>query len=420
MSKVTVENRRGKITIINRLSYPEAVNERVYNAVASGMFEGFLPVYIRQKGKETRLECVVQGYIPLTQYFSGIVTKKMFLDFAHELALLIKSCDKHMINANNLDLQSDRIFVDPQTKRVKCIFWPIVNNQRENPPHMFLRQLPFGLNFNPYEDRDYLEAYKAFFGGVNPFAVNSFDRLVLKLAGKKGPDGYTTPSEALSGALGGDAKSKQRDIDLKKKVNIEYDPFADDADPVDVQEEVRPSEPEITPQTNEVICASCGKKNPQGAKFCGACGTKIEICSAEIAVEEPEDETPPSGNGFETMVLGDDTGGTTVLGYDEEEEPVYPTLVRLRTEEAYSVNKPSFRIGTEQSYCDLFICDNNYISRSHADIITRDNRYYIVDHNSTNKTFVDGKVIPAEKEIEIFEGTQIRLANEDFTFSTES
>ena len=194
MSKITFENKKGKITIINRLSYPETVNERVYNAIASGMFEGFLPVSIRQKRKETRIECVVQGLIPLTQYFNGIVTKKMFLDFVHEIALLIKNCEKNMVNANNLDLQNDKIFVDPQTKSVKCIFWPVVNNQRGNPPHLFLKQLPFELNFNPHEDNDYLETYKAFFDGFNPFSVNSFDRMVLRLSGKKSTGGHTTPS----------------------------------------------------------------------------------------------------------------------------------------------------------------------------------------------------------------------------------
>ena len=412
MSKITFENKKGKITIINRLSYPETVNERVYNAIASGMFEGFLPVSIRQKRKETRIECVVQGLIPLTQYFNGIVTKKMFLDFVHEIALLIKNCEKNMVNANNLDLQNDKIFVDPQTKSVKCIFWPVVNNQRGNPPHLFLKQLPFELNFNPHEDNDYLETYKAFFGGINPFSVNSFDRMVLKLSGKKGTGGHTTPSEALSGALGGDAKVEKKETDAKKKVNIEYDPFADNSGHTNE----RKVEREIKHDTNCVYCSSCGAKNNVGANFCVQCGSKLKK-------EEVVEETPPKDDDtidFGTMVLGDDSGGTTVLGYDEPDEPVYPTLIRLRTEEAYSVDKPTFRIGTEQSYCDLFICDNNYISRSHADIVTRDDRYYIVDRNSTNKTFVDGKVIPAEKEVEIFPGTQIRLANEDFTFNIES
>lgn len=412
MSKITFENKKGKITIINRLSYPETVNERVYNAVASGMFEGFLPVSIRQKRKETRIECVVQGLIPLAQYFNGIVTRKMFLDFVHEIALLIKSCEKNMVNANNLDLQTDKIFVDPQTKSVKCIFWPVVNNQRGNPPYLFLKQLPFELNFNPHEDNDYLEKYKAFFGGINPFSVNSFDRMVLKLSGKKSTGGHATPSEALSDALGGNAKSEKKETDAKKKVNIEYDPFEDNSGHTDE----RKVEREIKHDTNRIFCSSCGAKNQLGSNFCIQCGTKLKK-------DEPVVEEKPKDNDtidFGTMVLGDDSGGTTVLGYDEPEEPVFPVLIRDRTDESFTIDKPIYRIGTEQKYCDLFISDNSFISRSHADLITKNERYYIIDRNSTNKTYIDGKVIPIEKEIEIFSGTRIRLANEDFTFIIES
>lgn len=412
MSKIAFENKKGRITIINRLSYPETINERVYNAIASGMFESFLPVSIRQKRKETRIECVVQGLIPLTQYFNGIVTKKMFLDFVHEIALQIKNCEKNMINANNLDLQSDKIFIDPQTKSVKCIFWPVVNNQRGNPPHVFLKQLPFEININPHEDSEYLETYKAFFNGINPFSVNSFDRMILKLSGKKSAGGYTTPSEALSGALVGNAKSEKKESDTKKSMNIEYDPFADDTG----RNDERKVEREIKHDKNYIFCSSCGTKNQLESNFCVKCGSKLK------EVEFVEQEIPQNNDtiDFGTMVLGDDSSGTTVLGYDEPDEPVFPILTRLRTDEVFSIDKPTFRIGTEQKYCDLFISDNNFISRSHADIITREERYYIVDRNSTNKTFVDGKVIVVEKEIEIFSGTQIRLANEDFTFSIES
>ena len=412
MSKITFENKKGKITIINRLSYPETVNERVYNAIASGMFEGFLPVSIRQKRKETRIECVVQGLIPLTQYFNGIVTKKMFLDFAHEIAMQIKNCEKNMVNANNIDLQSDKIFIDPQTKSVKCIFWPIVNNQRDNPPHVFLKQLPYELNFNPHEDNEYLETYKAFFGGINPFSVNNFDRMVLKLSGKKSVGGHTTPSEALSGTLGGDIKVDKKDNESKKKVNIEYDPFSDDKGHTEEKE----VEKKIKHGNDFSYCSSCGTQNQRNANFCVQCGTQLTHGNDFEQVPPGDDDTIDFG----TMVLGDDSGGTTVLGYNEPEEPVFPVLTRLRTEETFVVNKPNYRIGTEQKYCDLFITDNNFISRSHADIITRDERYYIIDRNSTNKTFVDGKVIPVEKEVEIFFGTEIRLANEDFTFSIES
>ena len=411
MSKITFENKKDKITIINRLSYPETVNERIYNAIASGMFEGFLPISIHQKRKETRIECIAQGMIPLNNYFQGIVTKKMFLDLVHEIALQIKNCEKNMVNANNLDLQRDKIFIDPKTKSVKCIFWPIVNNQRDTSPHMFLKQLPYELNFNPHEDKKYLETYKAFFGGVNPFSVNAFDRMVLQLSGKENLSGRIAPSEALSSTIGNDAKADKKVLDLQKKANIEYDPFSTD----NSQKDTEGIEKQILGNEEEMFCPACGNKNLKGYNFCSYCGEKMRE-DKPIEVEEVWEETQTD---FGTTVLGDDSGGTTVLGYDEPEIPVFPSLKRIRTDEVFSIDKPTFRIGKEQKYCDLFIGDNTYISRSHADIITRDERYYIIDRNSTNKTYVDGKVIPIEKEIEIFPGSQIRLANEDFTFDIE-
>ena len=88
--------------------------------------------------------------------------------------------------------------------------------------------------------------------------------------------------------------------------------------------------------------------------------------------------------------------------------------------EKISVNKPSFRIGAERKYVDYWVSDNSTVSRSHADIITKDKRYYIIDLNSTNKTYVDNRAIAIQKEVELFNGTRIRLSNEDFVFYVES
>ena len=411
VSKISFEKKKDKITIINRLSYPEAVNERVYNAILSGMFEGLLPVCIKQKRKEIRIECVIQGLIPITQYFDGVVTKKAFLDFVHAIALQIKECEKNMINANNLDLQNDKIFIDPLTKKVKCIFWPIVNNQRDNPPYLFLKQLPFELNFGLRGDNEYLETYKSFFNELTPFSVNSFDRMILRLSGKSDTGGRVVPSGALADKFRDEKSSEMNKSEEGKGMRIEYNPFiADNCDKENDSELPSISEPKYA------FCTSCGAKNQAGSNFCIRCGTRLYWKSKVEIDTSPQKEVIDPG----TTVLGDNFGGTTVLGFDEPDEPTFPVLIREKNEESFSVDKPVFRIGTEQKYCDLFIRDNNYISRSHADIVTRDDRYYIIDRNSTNRTFVDGKVIPAEKEVEIFPGTKIRLANEDFTFNIES
>ena len=406
MSKISFENKKGRKTIINKLSYPENINERVYNAIVSGVFEGFLPVTIRQKRKETRVECIIQDLVPLTDYFNGIVTKKMFLDTIHKIIQLLKNCEKNMVNSNNLDLKSELIFIDPQTKDIYCVFWPIVNNQREMPPQVFFKNVTSEFTFNPHEDNSYIEQYNSFFNGIDPFSLKNFERLVLKLQGKSSTEWHTPSVELTKEPVEKQPKEE------KKNVNIEYDPFAYDSKHI---EEIK-DEKGNRQNTDFVFCSSCGAKNQRTSNFCVQCGTKLK--NEEIITEEKRrvDDTVDFG----TMVLGDDSGGTTVLGYDEPPVPILPILTRVRTDESFVIDKPAFRIGTEKAYCDLFISDNTYISRSHADIITRDERYYILDQKSTNKTYVDGKVIPVKTEVEIFSGTEIRLANEDFVFSIEA
>lgn len=137
----------------------------------------------------------------------------------------------------------------------------------------------------------------------------------------------------------------------------------------------------------------------------------------EHTEERRKDNTQGLSDG--TTVLSADPGGTIVLGSEQLDTQNYPYLIREKTGEKISVDKPSFRIGKEKKYSDYFVSDNNAVSRSHADIITRQKRYFIIDLNSTNKTYLDGRAIPIEKEVEIFSDTKLRLANEDFVFYIE-
>ena len=135
MSKVTVQNNFGKIFIVNRLTYPEKVNMRIYNEIASGTFQFFLPVSISEKRKEIQIECSIRGLMTVAQYLNGIVSKESFLDVVYQITQIIKECEKRMLVINNLDLQKDRIFIQPSSNSVYCIYWPIVNNQNGDPPY---------------------------------------------------------------------------------------------------------------------------------------------------------------------------------------------------------------------------------------------------------------------------------------------
>ena len=127
---------------------------------------------------------------------------------------------------------------------------------------------------------------------------------------------------------------------------------------------------------------------------------------------------PQQMNFGETTVLGGGAiGETTVLS---AASPVVqkdnPHLICKKNGEKIPLNKPIFRIGKERSYVDYFIGDNTAISRSHANIVTRDGEYFIVDTNSTNHTYLNDAMIQSNIEVKISHGDKIRLANEDFEF----
>lgn len=390
MGKTTVEQNEYQSIVVNKLMYPEAINERELHGIAGGLVESLIPVTTEITKKGVVLKSTVDGLISLQTYFSSVVSKKMFLDVIVQLVAVVKECEKNLMNVNNLMLENDCIFLDPRTKKMKCIFWPIVNNANQSSLSEFFHELPFRIVFTKHENHEYVSTYVRYFKEHTPFSINSFEKLIFELMGKTVENKFHIPSGAT-----GDSSNTAAEVKSPSN-HIAYNPFN-------------------RVEKKSTVCPTCLKMSEESARFCISCGTPLK--KAVSPVSHPDPGKTDTQSFSETTVLGaEEYGGTTVLGADMYNEPDFPYLIREKTEENISVNKPVFRIGKESRYCDYFVKDNNAVSRSHADIITKDRRFYIIDHNSTNKTYVDGRVIPVEKEVEIFSGTKIKLANEEFVF----
>lgn len=136
-----------------------------------------------------------------------------------------------------------------------------------------------------------------------------------------------------------------------------------------------------------------------------------------VPPRQPEMQGQKMNFGETTNLSKGGYGETTVLNVAMlQPQRTMPYLLRIRNNEKIPLDKPVFRIGKERSYVDYFIGDNTAVSRSHANIITRDGGYSIVDTNSTNHTYVNGSMIQSNVEIELSDGARIRLGNEDFEF----
>ena len=183
------------------------------------------------------------------------------------------------------------------------------------------------------------------------------------------------------------------------------------------------------------ICGNCGAENDNSAVFCFECGKKLNNNSE---ISKQQDKTPileeqlnssqnnnVSNPNTPTLYSDDNTpekyDKTTALSRDVmiNQNVKYPYLIRVSNGEKIIINKACFKIGREKSSCDYVIADNRAVSRIHAEIITRNNRCYIIDLDSVNKTYVNDVIIPPQKETELSSFNsqlKIRLANEEFRF----
>lgn len=123
----------------------------------------------------------------------------------------------------------------------------------------------------------------------------------------------------------------------------------------------------------------------------------------------------------------DNAGETGVLdeSYWENlrQQPVIPVeekksvcrLIHVKSNKQIPIEKEIFTVGKEGESVD-YVLDNPAVSRRHFDIISKGDHYFIMDNNSTNKTYVDGKEIPPKEAVEIKYGAKIKAANEEFFF----
>ncbi|MCY1713971.1 DUF6382 domain-containing protein [Caproiciproducens galactitolivorans] len=348
---------------------------REIEAIKNQEVIGLLPVTVKQKERSFKLGYNITGYIPLSAYLKSPMDKNAFAVLIDNILTILQTLQKSFFNQKCLLLDFKNIMVNPATRRVFFIYVPIQHFDNHKTLKDFFLEIADTVLFLQNEDTGYVEKYKSIINsGVN-FSLFELEGYIKELLGQ----------------------------------------------PITIQKKIK--------------CKKCGRENTFGVRFCTSCGEMlIEQNSKEGTVYNPlhfngaplskalaenpdgcENHTDTQSFSEGTSVLGiEEFDGTTVLG-DEEQKRTAPYLIRDKTKEKIGIDQPIFKIGKEM-HCDYIVSDNNAVSRNHADILTKDGRFYIIDHHSTNKTYVDEKAIPAQEETEIFSGTKLRLGNENFVF----
>lgn len=214
------------------------------------------------------------------------------------------------------------------------------------------------------------------------------------------------------------------------------------------------------------FCEQCGAKLQEDAKFCIMCGAKLpdpiempEPAEGPAAPEKPniietpsfisseENEYKPepviqeepepdhsarlfdeegmfaarenrimNETGEETVCLTSLDASNIPESAEQKFSRLAPiaTLVRERSGEEITIDRPEFVLGKNPNTTDYAVRDNNTVSRTHASITwSEEDNYKIVDLGSMNGTYVNGEGVGQEGK-SIADGDLIELSDECF------
>ena len=204
---------------------------------------------------------------------------------------------------------------------------------------------------------------------------------------------------------------------VSAKKNAEHQPI------VEAPVEKAPEEPKVEEKKSEPVKE---EKAPEKVmETVAEIPEKVEKKPEPVKKEEPKPvmETAPEKPSFSyAEQFGAEDEGTVVLNdYSRSTMADLPTakLIRRSNKETAIITKHVFTIGKERARVDYCVTNNRTVSRFHATIYRRTDGYYVVDNNSTNRTFVNGSPIPVQTEIRLRNGDILRLSNEEFDFIEE-
>lgn len=155
-------------------------------------------------------------------------------------------------------------------------------------------------------------------------------------------------------------------------------------------------------------CPKCQSIFKNDSKYCTNCGHLI-LVRPTMTGERIFD--PLATELEKTEILGKTVREIKTIVLTQK-----PYLMCQETLEKIELKKFPFKIGKIKEESDYIVSHNNAVSRRHAEIFQENSRYYIIDKNSTNGTFINGIEITPNVKTEIYSGNKITLANEDFLF----
>ena len=399
MAKYKVKTRGYQLIVKARLALKEKLDEGQFTLFSDKNIRGLLRP--KRLGRNAIQYSGPVG-ISLAERLKKPVNKYDFLFIMEQIVVIFQKLKANSLAAGHLILDVRYVFINETTKEVLFIYLPLEQAGEGADIFAFMESVIYSVTSAQEDDMDYISRFVYFIKSLNTYDGDRIERFI------KSED-----KSVVSTIKRHDTRKSSPAPDQPADGQNRNGGRSGAAGPRDRGENAgRPDrERSAGPREDE---ESTGLLDNEES-------TRVLEDEESTGLLEDEEATGLLEDEEATGLLEDEeaTGlleDEEATGLLEEQPQRSVSLRRLRTDEVIWITGPVFRIGKGKNSSDYIVRDNEKVSRTHADIVTRGDRYFIMDLKSTNRTFINGRPIPAQQEMEIFDGDHLKLADEEFEF----
>lgn len=383
--KFKVKTKDCRLIVKAKMTYGENINVQELDGFSRAFFRGFLRPKIIKKNL---IEYTGPIGISLQERFKKTITKREFLFILEHSVEAIQKLQTHNMSVVHLILNLNNVYINEVTKEIQFIYVPLEPCRGSVSIPEFIDSIIYSAKPMDNHDNEFVSRFAYYIKGLKKFDINEIEKFVIK------------EDKSVVNTIKKNTSGKSGFMTNKQQHYYEHYEKKQDSEATDLLDE----EDDNTDLLDEEFAT--------------------DLLDEELATGLLDNEDENTGLLIEDEATGllveDEDELETALLCENEESSIdvsFATLFRVLTSEVVDINKPVFRLGKEKSYVDYFITNNIAVSRSHADIIVRDSRFYIKDLNSKNHTYINNQQIPVMCEIELHNGDNIKLGNEEFVFN---
>ncbi len=320
----------------------------------------FLSFEVQENKKGTTLSFYFDSAISLPDFLKmSVLSKRLFVYILNQFLRVTRAVEFNHLNKNLVVYDIRYIYIEPQSWHVRFLYMPIQPIEIPGTCRSALKELIQHATFDPNETLDYVQEFIRLINNNSVFSLLELENFAKRHDGKAQEE--------------------------KNKVCLQCD---------------------FLLSTSDMECPVCGKK----------CGRHISKSRGQVPVNgeplsEHDDSVEPRYS------IGEDGNGGISFFKAANDRTIHKIVLRGKSGDII-IKKTPFRLGKQVDIVDYCI-KNNAVSRRHAEIIISGTKCYVVDLNSTNGTFINGRRLPADFQAEIKNNDILVFGNEQFRVIVE-